>query len=303
MHDRADSNNELWRIPVTRVHVTYRPVHAWRPPPNLAVTVRGALGSALFDIACVRPHRECRGCDLAEDCAIPTWFRVGGQSPPPYALRVAAEPARTQRLRVELVFFGVIPRPSLLTEALVRVGRLGLGSDRVGHVLERLDVEGEGAPSVIVAEDRVMGIWPRPARLGAWARLPQAPSRMVVDLLTPLQTADNHRPTPASLVQAALLRIRAVARACGTPMERWRWPDPGGLRLEHSALEWVGASRYSRVSRGTHDLSGWVGRLEIGGEVEPFVDLLVAAEVLHVGRGAGAGLGRISLDFPGCPRA
>jgi CRISPR-associated endoribonuclease Cas6 len=42
-------------------------------------------------------------------------------------------------------------------------------------------------------------------------------------------------------------------------------------------------------------LGGFVGEMEIEGDLEPLAPLLATAEILHVGKGATFGLGRIEI--------
>src|SRR2546426_7831856 len=45
-------------------------------PPYLGSTLRGALGHALKDSACVVEHRDCRRCAFVESCAYPYLFET-----------------------------------------------------------------------------------------------------------------------------------------------------------------------------------------------------------------------------------
>jgi hypothetical protein len=47
---------------------------------------------------------------------------------------------------------------------------------------------------------------------------------------------------------------------------------------------------------------GLLGTLDVEGDLAPFVPLLRAAEILHVGKGATFGLGRIAVGLPHAPR-
>ena len=42
-------------------------------------------------------------------------------------------------------------------------------------------------------------------------------------------------------------------------------------------------------------LGGFMGELEVEGELTPFAPLLRTAEILHVGKGATFGLGRLQI--------
>jgi hypothetical protein len=71
----------------------------------------------------------------------------------------------------------------------------------------------------------------------------------------------------------------------------------GAVRIVASDLRWQDWQRYSNRQGRSMELGGFVGTLEIAGEVGPLVPLLRTAEVLHVGKGATFGLGQISAEI------
>jgi hypothetical protein len=64
---------------------------------------------------------------------------------------------------------------------------------------------------------------------------------------------------------------------------------------------WVEVHDFSARSRSEMLLGGKVGRLVYGGEAARFLPILHAGEVLHVGKNAAAGCGRIQIDLPPLP--
>jgi len=71
------------------------------------------------------------------------------------------------------------------------------------------------------------------------------------------------------------------------------------VRLTAVDLRWHDWERWSNRQRRPMRLGGHVGRLRLQGELGPFVQLLATAELLHVGKGATFGLGRVEVRNPG----
>lgn len=296
------SAREGWMadLRVTSLQATLVPTAPWSRTERPEVTVRGALGAALYDVVCVRADRACDRCALVADCLIPSWFEPGrnGQQARPYVIRIDGPRQVTadRPLRVQMDWFGRIPRPTALLEALIRAAGKGLGPDRVRHQVQKVRAVGVGAPVIVVERDEVVGRWPEPDTLLRRVRLPvREVSGATVILRTPAQISSDGKPTAKDVLKAAILRLRALERAQGVTSVR-RWPEPS-VHGEWLDLRWVGGSRYSRRSRGPHDLSGWRGVLEVGPEIGPYVDLLAASEVVHLGRGSSAGLGRVEVRW------
>ena len=67
------------------------------------------------------------------------------------------------------------------------------------------------------------------------------------------------------------------------------------VRITAADLAWHDWERYSNRQGRKMTLGGFVGEMEIAGDLEPFAPLLRTAEILHVGKGATFGLGRIEI--------
>lgn len=63
-------------LDIARFEVTLRALERTILPPYLGSTLRGALGHALKDAACVVEHRDCRRCPLVDTCAYPYLFET-----------------------------------------------------------------------------------------------------------------------------------------------------------------------------------------------------------------------------------
>jgi hypothetical protein len=49
------------------------------------------------------------------------------------------------------------------------------------------------------------------------------------------------------------------------------------------------------------NMGGFMGTIEVEGDLTPFTPLLRAAEIVHVGRGTPFGLGRVEVVAPALP--
>jgi CRISPR-associated endoribonuclease Cas6 len=68
------------------------------------------------------------------------------------------------------------------------------------------------------------------------------------------------------------------------------------VQIKDQAITWRFWERYSTRQKARIEMSGFVGRITYHGNVDPFVPLLKAGEVLHVGKGTTFGLGRYYIE-------
>lgn len=67
------------------------------------------------------------------------------------------------------------------------------------------------------------------------------------------------------------------------------------VQVKTTNLIWRDWQRYSNRQRTKMSLGGFVGDLELEGDLAPFAPLLRSAEILHVGKGATFGLGKMEI--------
>jgi hypothetical protein len=68
------------------------------------------------------------------------------------------------------------------------------------------------------------------------------------------------------------------------------------VQIKDQEITWRFWERYSTRQQAWVEMSGFVGRIKYHGSVDPFVPLLKAGEVLHVGKGTTFGLGRYYIE-------
>ncbi len=67
------------------------------------------------------------------------------------------------------------------------------------------------------------------------------------------------------------------------------------VKVKKENLRWYDWSRYSGRQETRIKMGGFVGEITFEGEIEPFMLLIKAGEVLHIGKGTGFGLGKYEI--------
>jgi hypothetical protein len=107
---------------------------------------------------------------------------------------------------------------------------------------------------------------------------------------------------PFSLLVRNLLRRIGILSYyhCGGQIPEW---DARSVILKaeevttcYNGLRWYDWERYSARQRTKMKLGGLIGVIEYSGHLSPFMSLLRAGEMLHVGKGTSFGLGRYILQ-------
>ncbi len=70
----------------------------------------------------------------------------------------------------------------------------------------------------------------------------------------------------------------------------------GTVRITASDLHWFDCRRYSNRQEKTIDIGGLLGHVELEGDLAPLAALLRTAELVHVGKGATYGLGKLEAS-------
>jgi hypothetical protein len=327
------SSYPLPAVPYLRLRPTLvcrEPAHL---PPYKGSMLRGAFGHALRRAVCAMgPEQPCPTCPLRRACVHPRLFEtlIEGDPPPflhglptaprPYVFEPGGEErdfAPGDPLDFDLLLFGqAVDLQAYAVVALERMAEAGLGARRARFALERVDyLVGEpGAPTQDDSlgapdrwepgfragerpwPDRVPPLLPAPRPLGDAATL---------RFLTPTRLkADRRlvaRPTFRDLVFRMLRRTLEIAHfhVPGAALD-WEFHPllerASAVRVVAADLAWLDWERYSNRQQTSMRLGGFVGAMQLAGDLAPFAPLLAGAEILHVGKGATFGLGRVRVE-------
>lgn len=311
----------LPRIPYLRLRFVLRSVERAVLPPFKGSLLRGAFGHAFRRATCsMGPGHSCRECPLRRACLYTRLFEtfVEGEPPPflqgiptsprPYVFETVTETTDFEPgapLCFDLLLFG--QATGLAAHALLaveRAARGGLGFQRSPFVLDKA---GAGLPQGGWQEIYKDGR-PSPALADVRPRFPsEAPvgeERITLSFLTPTRLQVRGRvqeePTFRALVFLLLRRTLELAwfHVPGVAIDWHLRPlldRASEANVTASDLRWHEWQRYSNRQQRKITLGGFVGTMELEGDLSPFASLLRTAEVLHVGKGATFGLGRMKV--------
>jgi hypothetical protein len=315
-------------IPYLRLRHRLRAVGRAELPPFKGSLLRGAFGHALRRSVCLMgPEQPCATCRLRQVCAYTRLFETFLEGEPPPFLRgletsprpYVFEPGTEARvfepgdpLEFDLLLFGqALDLQAYALLAVERMAAAGLGRQRFPFELARVEAqEPSGSWRTVLDNGRPAGSGPS----GSSALGPCLPpaelqaTRARLHFLTPTRLKVNHRLAPAvdfrSLLFLLLRRTLEIAH-CHVPGAQPDWnlrpllQQADAVRVADSRLTWRDLERYSNRQKQKTPLGGFTGTLDLEGDLAPFAAPLRTAEVLHVGKGATFGLGRVRVEILG----
>lgn len=301
-------------------------------PPYKGSTLRGGFGITFKKIVCAVKGGKCSDCILKEKCIYSYVFETPPPSdtkimrkytsaPHPFIIEPPPEKKRQYTPEDEIIF-GL----TLLGRAIDylpyfiytfdELGKTGIGKGRGKYKLQTVTNSG----AEIDSEDESRIIYSSETK----TLKPVTPS--VISFTPTSQKKETHTSklltlnflTPARILYNKHLildlefhiLIRNLLRRlsllyyfhCGGDPSEWDFKGiiekAQGVKVKTSNLKWYDWERYSARQETKMKMGGFVGDITFEGDIEPFMDLVKAGEVLHIGKGTGFGLGKyeITLD-------
>jgi hypothetical protein len=277
---------------------------------------RGLFGHALREVACQKRTNDDR-CAEPSACPYAYLFETSGADMPGQTGDDAARPFVLEpplgfrrisggtRFTLGLRLFGhAVTHAPLFAEVLHEMGRRGLGQARatfrIGRVFHR-DVSGQ------------RHVYKNPRRIEIVPSLLSSVADQSLHLQG-LRSIELHFLTPARLVhrgevtdepefhvviRALLRRLDALMRrhwASALPVDfRALIEEAGQCGISSSALRWFDWARWSERQQKRMTMGGIMGPIRYIGPVGPFMPLLAAGTVIHIGKSTTFGMGRYDL--------
>lgn len=207
-------------------------------------------------------------------------------------------------LRTSLHLWGESPRYlPVIIKALQRLEREGIGKGRRKIRLSQI-VDGHSSTPIYKNGNLDLSSL-RKQPLNLSIKKNSAPAVLRVDFEAPLKLQHRGEALHAfdfgELVFAAADRLWIIAHLHGAP-----WLAPGARALVQQGREseieliedkttFVSFSRFSHRQNRRHELSGVVGHMVFAGPLTPFMPLLKAGQLFHLGKGTNFGLGAIKI--------
>lgn len=309
----------LPRIPYLRLRFSLRSLADAHLPAYQGSLLRGAFGHALRTAVCAMgPAQPCNSCRLRRACIYTRLFETFIEDEPPPFLRglptsprpYVVEPLSTERhlpsgaaLEFDLLLIGqTVGLHAYAALAVERMAATGLGQARHRFALDRVRCQAPDGEWHDLRPSQAP-----PASATASQPPPAAPPRAVLRFLTPtrIKIRDHLASSiaPRALVFNILRRTLELAHF-HVPGAEIDWTfrplldHASSIRVLSSDFRWHDWQRYSNRQQTKMSMGGFIGTLEIEGDLGPLWPLLAAAEILHVGKGATFGLGKFAL-LPG----
>jgi hypothetical protein len=304
----------------SKFQFTLHPVGELRLPPYKGSAFRGAFMHQFRKTVCVTRLPECAGCILSGKCAYYSIFETENGAGTPRFLE------KVRKIPHPFILEPPLDRRTLFTEGdpltlnLILVGSAmdylpyfiytfeQMGTEGIkarGHF--QLDsvasVDPAGATKVIYEGRRKILTNGQHVLHGLDFQHEENPPReMLLSFITPTRLVYENRLTIdvtfPMLIAAITRRLTALESsfcAGGAYTESPVPPLPDGVDIVRRDLKWHDWERYSNRQHTRMKMGGFVGELELSGEISLYYGLLRLGEFLHVGKGTSFGLGKFLI--------
>jgi hypothetical protein len=313
-------------IETATIHFIIEAVDPLILPPYKGSTFRGGFGSALRRISCKTGAEDCCGCGSALSCDYSYIFNT---PPPPGSARMKKAEAAPHPFVIEppldeKQFYH--PGDRLAFSVIL----IGPGIDLAGIFLEAIEVMGENGLgkkknsrgrmciiSVMNSKKQTIEDFRTPLTrlikrslplyLGDSMFIPNGPTTdFSLTFLTPARFCVDKRPIPprefdfSVFFRHLIRRLSLIGYFHGDGAE-WDWnaqeiiERANPVRIIKNDLGWFDWERFSSPQDKRMALGGLVGNIVFSGNSAPFLPLLRAGEVLHVGKNTTFGLGKYCI--------
>jgi len=305
-------------------------------PSYKGSTLRGGFGNAFKKVVCAVRQNECRNCLLSEKCIYSYIFETPPPSdtkmmrkyksaPHPFIIEPPPEKRRGYTPKDEITFgLTLIGRAIDYLPYFVytfdELGKMGIGKGRGKYELKEVKIQ----DSRFKTDSKFKTIYSSDAK----TLMPFEPSFLNLEFgilnsersegilniesgilnlnfLTPTRIMyDGHLTLDLEfhmLIRQLLRRISLLSYFhCGVDMSDWDFKGiierAKEVTVKKRNLKWYEWERYSARQDTRLNMGGFVGEVSFEGDVGPFMPLIKAGEVLHVGKGTSFGLGRFKIQ-------
>lgn len=323
----------LFRLNVAKFRTGFVAEKQWRIF-GAEAKLRGRIGFELKRKCCPFPgfrRKSCDSCTVAENClycmlfsplpGLPVTLPDGRsrQSPSPVRPFVIALDSPEDKAvlypgdtgTAELTLFGpAIEHCALFLEAAVSaIASFPLRSEEIGIVTPSSLTSGHSG--TIGASDHPLA-WP----LSEWVSLPEPGTDpedghgnthgLKLWFVTPVRLVKSERLVYADvsfalIMKAVLRRLRDLRRAFFADKDmgitgRTFYKAAEAVGTSENSLYWNRRKRHSFRQKQDVFLNGFRGKISFTGHLSPFVPLIRAGEIVHIGKGTSAGNGRIMVE-------
>ncbi len=303
-------------------------------PSYKGSTLRGGFGYAFRRVVCAIKSKDCTGCLLKEKCVYSYIFetppppdtkimRKYTSAAHPFVIEPPPERRRGYKPGDEISFgLTLIGRAIDYLPYFIytfdELGRIGLGKGKAKYELKtvktiptlekggRGDLETSG--TIYDSETKTLKTF-NPQSLSISFNhsdlSPASPhSHLTLSFETPARIVYNGHLTLDLefhiLIRNLLRRLSLLYYFhCGGEPSEWDFKGiikkAEEVQVKSKSLRWHDWERYSARQDSRMKMGGFVGEIAFEGDIGPFMPLIKAGEVLHVGKGTSFGLGKYGI--------
>jgi len=318
----------LPRLPFRQLELTFLATAECRLPQKKGALLRGVFGKALYTLFCQKPTGAlCEDCALNRMCPYTRIFHTLMFKPPPRFLRGVNTTPRPYIIYCEneqthfkkddavslvctLIGNDAVDLLEFIVAAAKLMGRAGFGEKRTPFALLAVYQIEQGVTKHLIYRPptKALRARPEPQALHAFSdEVVPTFSTSALIFQSPLRLKTGNKLLREFNFRALLFRmirrINELTYFHGNEKDvQDEFHDLLCLADQISAqkiqLQWEEQQRYSGRQKQKYETSGFVGSVLLSGDLRPFWGILKSCEILHLGKGAVLGNGKITLKSP-----
>ncbi|MEM3055050.1 MAG: CRISPR system precrRNA processing endoribonuclease RAMP protein Cas6 [Candidatus Bathyarchaeia archaeon] len=219
---------------------------------------------------------------------------------PPFVSDGIVSENETIQFRLILIGRGMEFFPYFLY-TFVEMGKTGLGKQRIPFVVQEV-IDQHGKVIYQDGSDVIQPL-PEPMEFVVSDRNDYNSNSLTIEFETPLRMTHNNKQAKefvfSSFLGAALRRLSSLAYFHqGFELSlnfRGLLDKAQKIEVHKENSYYQPFKRYSARQKKEMDLGGIMGRFTLFGDLSPFISILRAGEILHVGKGTSFGLGKYRI--------
>ncbi len=294
-------------------------------PSYKGSTFRGGFGNVFKKIVCALKKRDCLDCMLKDKCIYCYIFETPPPSstaimrkyttaPHPFIIEPPLEKKTIykpdEQISFALTLIGrAIDYISYFIYTFDELGRTGIGKGRGQFALQTVTSHDSEDNSVKIYSSDTKTIKSlSPSYLSPIYNHSESNTfnlkLLTLNFLTPTRIIyDGHLTLDLEfhiLIRQLLRRISLLSYFhCGADISDWNFKEiiekARDVKVKESNLKWHDWERYSARQDTKMKMGGFIGEITFEGNIEPFIPLINAGEILHVGKGTSFGLGKYQI--------
>jgi len=299
---------KFFSINLSRVSFDIEMKSDYTLPPFPGSMLRGAWGRALKDISCCNHEKTCFSCGVVETCAYsqivePTRLENGstGSGPrnkvPPYIINWERNSNLRRKFKMHFTFFN-IKRIFILMAilALDKAIKKGIGRRKIkGKITPEPDELNDEVFKIINNENLKNIVHSKFESLSSF-------KKFHIILITPLRLVKDNKILKNfdydAFINSILRRINLLQKYYGSKDNECNFFTPAFKPEGKISSSWITFKNLKRRSmrHGLIPAGGLIGEAVIDNPSELELMLLCSAEIIHVGKMASFGFGKIKVQ-------